>query len=121
VYFFEGFHGLSLIGPHRDKVEGYPAASGFVSISSSGLFKGNIIHEFGHTASLMHEHIHPNGLKLHPRECIYLKPNQKPIPGLYYGSYDPLSIMNYCQVLGPEGLKAGLSQKDVEFLKMIYP
>jgi hypothetical protein len=122
TFIFGGIHGLALIGPYPGSVKGYPAASAFVSISSSGMDKGTVIHEFGHSAGLHHEHIHYDAFKLDKGRCPSItKDNSSFTTRLRYTDYDPHSVMNYCQIQSRGGSHAGLSAKDVELLKKLYP
>lgn len=122
TFIFGGTHGLSVIGPHSGSVDGYPRARAFVSISSSGLDKGTVVHEFGHTAGLQHEHNHYDAFKLDKGRCHAItKENSYFTTRLNYTEYDPLSVMNYCMIHGKGGSTAGLSEKDIELLNKLYP
>jgi hypothetical protein len=120
TYFFGGLHGLANLGPSYGSVKGYPAASAFVSISSSGMNIGTVIHEFGHSAGLHHEHIHPDAFKSE-RGCASVKPNQIKDPEFVYEDFDRDSVMSYCRLERHGGNKIGLSKKDVDLLKRLYP
>ncbi len=119
TFLFGGLHGLAALGPSIGSVEGYPAASAFVSISSSGMDKGTVIHEFGHSAGLHHEHIHPDAYKFE-RGCASVEKNQIADYRYTYEEFDIDSVMSYCRLQRRGGTKAGLSKKDVELLKKLY-
>jgi hypothetical protein len=121
AFFAGALHGLALLGPYFGEVAGYPKASSFVSISSTGMDKGTVIHEFGHVAGLAHEHEHPNAWKEDPKRCSSIKENTFPKFRLEYEPYDRDSVMNYCKIHGKEGKKLGLSPGDVALLRKLYP
>jgi len=122
TFIFGGTHGLALLGPYPGSVEGYPSASAFVSISSSGMDKGTVIHEFGHSAGLQHEHIHYDAFKIDQGRCPSITKENSYFTTRYkYTEYDHQSVMNYCRIQGKGGSSAGLSAKDVELLKKLYP
>ena len=120
TFLLGGTHGLAVMGPHPGIVKGYSAASGFVSISSSGMDKGTVIHEFGHTAGLQHEHLHHDAYKIEKGKCPAVKGPQFSTY-FRYTEYDPESVMNYCRIHGKGGSKAGLSKNDVGLLRQLYP
>lgn len=121
VFFFGGLNGLALLGPFENEVVGYPKARSFVSISSSGMNKGTVIHEFGHVAALSHEHDHPDAYKEDKSGCPEINDHSYPKYHLEYEPYDKDSVMNYCRIHGKGGKKIGLSERDVELLKRLYP
>ena len=119
TFIFGGLHGLSTIGPHSSSIEGHPSASGFISISKSGMDKGTVVHEFGHTAGLEHELLHPDAYEAEKNRCS-LAEFRVPRNGLVYTEYDKDSVMNYCRIQGRGGSKVGLSEKDSELLRELY-
>lgn len=122
TFIFGGTHGLSVVGPHSGSVDGYPKALAFVSISSTGLDKGTVVHEFGHAAGLQHEHLHYDAFKLDKGRCPAItKENSYFTTRLSYTEYDSQSVMNYCVIHGKGGSSAGLSPKDLELLRKLYP
>lgn len=121
TFFLGGTNGLALIGPNRNAVVGYPSARAFISISSSGMDKGTVIHEFGHSAGLQHEHIHYDAFKLDKGRCPSISKDNHFTTQWRYTEYDRDSVMNYCRIQGKGGSTAGLSPKDVELLKKLYP
>lgn len=122
TFIFGGTHGLALLGPYPGSVEGYPSASAFVSISSSGMDKGTVVHEFGHSAGLHHEHNHYDAFKIDQGRCPSITKENSYFTTRYeYTEYDPESVMNYCRIQSKGGGSAGLSAKDVELLRKLYP
>lgn len=121
TFFLGGVHGLALMGPNPNAAEGYPKARGFISISSSGMDKGTVIHEFGHSAGLHHEHIHYDAFEKDKGRCAIISEDTPFSTRWNYTEYDPDSVMNYCKIQGKGGSKAGLSPKDAELLKSLYP
>lgn len=115
-----GMNGLANLGPNQGSVTGYPLASAYVSISSSGMNKGTVIHEFGHSAGLAHEHIHPDANKVNIF-CVDISKSAGYKSYYVYEDYDRDSVMSYCKLNGPGGKKLGLSRGDVELLKKLYP
>lgn len=115
-----GLDGLASLGTMGAHILMYPLIKGFVIISKTGFDKGTVVHEFGHVAALEHEHEHPDAVRFEP-ECSYT--NEYPIikAGYIYEPFDKDSVMNYCKVYGSKGKKAGLSIRDVEVLRRIYP
>lgn len=119
TYLLGGLHGLSTIGPHFGSVSGHPKAEGFISISKSGMDKGTVVHEFGHSAGLEHELLHPEAYENEKGKCdlaVFTVPRN----GLEYTEYDKDSVMNYCKLHGKGGSRLGLSPLDVELLKILY-
>lgn len=120
---FGGLDGIASFGTtlkyHRGFLRGYPMANGYVSISTSGMDKGTVIHEFGHIAGLMHEHEHPDAVINEPycREAV----EQGALVGFEYDPYDSDSVMNYCKLNKKGGKNVGLSERDVLLLKKLYP
>lgn len=121
TFLLGGIHGLALVGPYYGSVEGYPAASAFVSISSSGVDKGTVIHEFGHSAGLHHEHIHYDAYKAEKGKCDSVSLENKFTTQWNFTEYDSESVMNYCRLHRAGGSKVGLSPKDVQLLRKLYP
>jgi hypothetical protein len=117
--------GLSSIGPSAfQDLPQYMNAKSFVWLYSDGLNRATATHEFGHSLGLHHEHYRWEAGK-DPR-CKKAHVDDAGIgPGYakayIRGEYDPESIMSYCTIREPGGFKKGLSPKDVELLKYLYP
>lgn len=118
--FFGGGLGSAPLGANPGSVEGYPVASGFVSISSNGVEKAVVIHEFGHSAGLAHEHLHPRAIE-EEKGCYAVPEEFKKLNYYTYREYDPESVMNYCRLAKRGGYKLGLSAGDVKLLRELYP
>ena len=99
----------------------FPTAAGDVVIYKGGMTKSIIIHEFGHVATLEHEHDH---FDAHKKEflCSATSKRSKRRRHLEYTPYDKKSVMNYCHInLGfSAGGNYGLSEYDVKLLRSIY-
>lgn len=98
-----------------DKIEGYPDARSYVAISTSGMIKNTVIHEFGHVAGLAHEHNHPDVKRSSKKQCLNNKPENYP-SYFFYTVYDDESIMSYCN-----RNRSTLSEKEANLLKTLYP
>lgn len=110
-----GVSGLGTLGYDSQGVlEGNPYAHGEVIISTTGMNKKDVTHEFGHIAGLAHEHEHPDAYK-YEMNCRYTERLTKPQYNLRYEPFDRDSVMSYCSNT------KGLSPKDVALLKKIYP
>jgi hypothetical protein len=83
--------------------------------------KGVVVHEFGHSAGLHHEHIHPDAYAAENGRCDSVEKNRSELPGFVYEPYDRESVMNYCRLFERGGHSRGLSVRDVELLKRLYP
>lgn len=102
--------GQGLMYASRD----FPGAAGSIQFFISGLSKSTVIHEFGHTAGLMHEHDHPNAVG-----CDIDGGKKEPmIFARGYTEYDPDSIMSYCVTRNHRD--RGLSQGDLFTLRLMY-
>lgn len=84
-----------------DPVDGYDN-------SRANAFRKTMIHEFGHSLGLPHEHNHPD------ETCGQPNDNARPIAPLT--EYDPDSVMNYCKSDGR--FLTALDQLGIE---MLYP
>lgn len=103
------------LGAYPRSVPGYPYAQNSVVISSGGMEKGSVVHEFGHVAGLGHEHTHPESAK-RGRACSKINPSFH--RSYVYTAYDATSIMSYCSL---ESKLSSLSQSDRKLLKSLYP
>lgn len=94
---------------------------------------GTIVHEFGHTAGLRHEHIHEDSYE--DKNCHSMmvplnfeKPEELETPhvsSVFVTEYDPTSIMNYCWLMTERSAlnkskNVILSDKDRATLKKYY-
>lgn len=91
--------------------------------------KQTAIHEFGHLAGLMHEHIRveakndPNCIESrHYNLGVGSEKTKENISVLKMGEYDPHSIMNYCfnEKVLRDGLQISLSAGDIRTLQELY-
>ena len=112
--------GQASLGPRNPgTVAGYPAARGYVMIYH--LNKATAVHEFGHVAGLMHEHLHPQAFHKNAR-CVgnFLRSPAPMDPQNDYAEYDAQSVMNYCALNAPGGEDLGLSPGDLSILQRLY-
>jgi hypothetical protein len=112
--------GLGVIGMRPGEITGYPNAKSIIMLTTAGIKKRTVIHEFGHVAGLGHEHLHPDAYNEDPK-CSETKKNQKPDADFIYTPYDRHSAMNYCTFSNALNYPRGLSPKDVELLRSLYP
>lgn len=96
----------------------YPSIRGMILLSNLAK-ETSIVHEFGHSAGLFHEHEHPNA---HNTEvfCRNTKSGETKRHGRIYRPFDHESVMNYCYIHSNKGARAGLSQGDIDTLLEIY-
>ena len=86
------------------------------------------LHEFGHLAGLIHEHIRveakndSNCMKFGNHDRVGTEKMQDTISWLKVGGYDSQSIMNYCfnEFMNHQGLEASLSLGDIKTLEALY-
>lgn len=112
--------GQASLGPRNPgTVARYPNARGYVLIYD--LKKSTVVHEFGHVAGLMHEHLHPQIYQADPT-CAHKLLNSPPRPDSLneYVTYDRQSVMNYCALNAPGGENLGLSPGDLGNLQELY-
>lgn len=135
-FIFKKYDGAALLGEsglyHSENLVEAPGyyRTEFQSLIALGsLNLGTIVHEFGHSAGLRHEHIHeeakndPNCLLSKNRR--YIRDGAEPIHQtlVYATSYDSQSIMNYCHLKTTnftEQSRSILSTKDQEALFSVY-
>lgn len=101
----------------------FPKAASSLKFTSDSIAKTVVIHEFGHTSTLMHENDHYDAWSSE-LYCSYTAQSSEKRSWWSYTPYDKKSIMNYCHLLtGWEFVDRshyGLSEKDVDLLKSIY-
>ncbi len=113
--------GQASVGPKNPgSVSGYPKARGYVLIYD--IKKSSVVHEFGHVAGLMHEHLHPEAFSREGKCVQQFMRSPSPIDAQnFYTSYDYQSVMNYCAINGLGGENLGLSSGDLNALRELYP
>lgn len=115
----KGSYGKSTIGKGKIKNPDFPSAHGFIELTSFSLDKVTIVHEFGHSAGLLHEHDHYKAFANNPF-CSSTKMKTKKSELVGYSEYDERSIMNYCYIESRMGDDIGLSYGDQEVLRSLY-
>lgn len=113
--------GQASLGPKRPgSVQGYPQARGYVLIYD--IKKSSVVHEFGHVAGLMHEHLHPDAFSREGKCVQQFAGSPAAFDAQnFYSTYDYESVMNYCAVNAPGGESLGLSSGDLNALRELYP
>lgn len=116
-----GNKGLAYVGESSaGLVPGYPSARGAVWLGSSGINKAVVIHEFGHSAGLHHEHAHVDSLSLQPNCKLNKSKRIEASEHTVVLPFDAEAVMSYCNVLGGKNKNNGLSDKEVLLLKSLY-
>ena len=100
-----------------------------LKINPQHSFLLTVLHEFGHAAGLRHEHIKKTALTDPNCKDVFLDKNdftENTSTAHSFGEYDPLSIMNYCNIrqLEKKGIQSlseiQLSPGDLHTLRCLY-
>lgn len=111
--------GIGTVGSKPGLLAPYSTAKGFIVLGTTGMNKRTVIHEFGHVAGFSHEHLHPDAIKV-KKNCIHLPTKEKIPLDSTLTEYDKSSVMDYCTFM-TINMQKGLSPKDEETLKSLYP
>lgn len=109
--------GPSFVYPIKD----IPSAKGVVALSSRGIQRSTISHEFGHVLGLFHEQDHPDAYQKAEDRCrFYSKEAEERKHYRIYTDFDEESVMNYCRIQKLDGSSVGLSEGDINHIRLLY-